>query len=59
MHSGEKIYTAREERLNAATHYAGFAALIAGMFYLFSRPLATAEPLALAASLIPLTFTVS
>lgn len=51
MHSGEKIYTAREERLNAATHYAGFAALIAGMFYLFSRPLATAEPLALAASL--------
>ena len=39
MSSGEKTYTAREERLNAMTHFAGFALLIPGMIHLFSHPL--------------------
>ena len=51
MSSGEKKYTAREERLNAATHFAGLVLLIAGMFYLFSRPLATSNNLGLASAI--------
>lgn len=51
MSSGEKKYTVREERLNAASHFAGFLLLVAGMSYLFSRPLATRGPMELAAAL--------
>lgn len=51
MSNGEKTYTRREEILNAATHYAGAAAVIAGIFYLFSKVRATDSPAAWAASL--------
>ena len=51
MSNGEKTYTRREEILNAVTHYAGAAAVIAGIFYLFSKPRATDSPAAWAASL--------
>ena len=39
MSPGEKQYTVREERLNAMTHFAGFALLLPGMFHLFSHVL--------------------
>lgn len=51
MSNGEKTYTRREEFLNAVTHYAGAAAVIAGIFFLFSKPRATDSPVAWAASL--------
>lgn len=51
MSSGEKNYTAREEFFNAATHYAGVAAVIGGIFYLFSKPQATGNTVLTAANI--------
>ena len=51
MAETEKIYTPREEFINAATHFAGSLASLAGIFYILQRTMVKSSAPGLAAGL--------